>query len=42
MAAVIQYIRNQEAHHQKMSFEEELIGLLNKHNIPFDPKYVFG
>jgi putative transposase len=42
IAAVIGYIRNQEAHHRKMSFEEELIGLLNKHNIPFNPKYVFG
>jgi putative transposase len=42
IAAVIRYIRNQEAHHRKMFFEEELIGLLNKHNIPFNPKYVFG
>jgi REP-associated tyrosine transposase len=42
IAAVIRYIRNQEAHHRKMSFEEELIGLLNRHNIPFDPRYVFG
>lgn len=42
ISAVIRYIRNQEAHHRKMSFEDELIGLLNKHGIPFDPKYVFG
>jgi REP element-mobilizing transposase RayT len=39
--AVIQYIRNQERHHKKMTFEEEFIALLEKHGIPYDPKYVF-
>jgi putative transposase len=40
--AVVNYIRNQEAHHRIMSFEEELVALLKKHNVDFDPEYVFG
>jgi putative transposase len=40
--AVIRYIRTQEAHHKKMSFDEELIALLKKHGVEFDPRYVFG
>ena len=39
---VIRYIDHQESHHQKMSFEDEFIELLEKHGIPYDPKYVFG
>lgn len=42
ISAVIKYIDNQEAHHRKISFEDEFISLLKKHKIPFDPKYVFG
>ena len=40
--AVAQYIRNQEAHHRKFSFEEEFRKLLEKHDVEFDPKYMFG
>ncbi len=36
------YIRGQKEHHRKMSFEDEYLGLLRKHKIEFDPKYVFG
>jgi REP element-mobilizing transposase RayT len=39
---VIRYIRTQESHHKKMSFDEEFIALLRKHGVAFDPKYVFG
>lgn len=39
---VIAYIRNQQEHHKKLTFEEELISLLEKHKIKYDPKYVFG
>lgn len=42
VAAVIKYIDTQEAHHRKISFEDEFVALLKKHGIPFDPKYVFG
>jgi putative transposase len=40
--AVIRYIQNQESHHKRMSFDDELIELLKKHGIEFDPKFVFG
>ena len=39
---VVRYIQNQEAHHKKMSFDEELFALLKKHGVEFDPKFVFG
>jgi REP element-mobilizing transposase RayT len=40
--AVENYIRNQEKHHRKMSFEDEFLALLKKHGMEYDPKYVFG
>ena len=42
LRAVASYIRNQQKHHQKMTFEDEFMTLLKKHGIAFDPKYVFG
>src|SRR5579864_5553785 len=39
---VVRYIQNQEAHHRKMSFDEEFVALLKKHGVEFDPKFVFG
>jgi putative transposase len=39
---VVRYIQNQEAHHRKMSFDEEFLALLKKHGVEFDPKFVFG
>ena len=42
MDAVIRYINEQERHHRKMSFEDEFIGLLEKHGMEYDPRYVFG
>jgi hypothetical protein len=32
----------EEAHHRKMSFDEEFLALLRKHGVAFDPKFVFG
>lgn len=40
--AVIRYIRNQEAHHRKRTYEQEFIALLEKHRVAYDPRYVFG
>jgi putative transposase len=42
LAAVRRYIENQEQHHRKKSFEEEYLGLLRKHGIPYDTQFVFG
>jgi hypothetical protein len=40
--AVVRYIQTQEAHHRKMTFEQEFVGLLKKHRVAYDPRYVFG
>jgi putative transposase len=42
LSAVAKYIRNQESHHTKMSFDDEFLTLLRKHGMEFDPEYVFG
>ena len=34
---VRKYILNQEAHHRKMSFHEEFMGLLRRHGLDYDP-----
>ncbi len=41
MDRVRAYIANQEVHHQRLSFQQEYINLLKKHNIDFDLKYLF-
>jgi len=38
---VIQYIRNQEAHHGKTSFREEYLSFLKKYEIDFNNNYLF-
>ena len=40
MDAVSHYIERQEEHHRKMSFEDELKLLLEKHGVKYDPKYL--
>jgi len=40
-AAVREYIRNQEAHHRTMTFQDEFRALLRKHSIEFDERYVW-
>src|SRR5215471_13022074 len=40
--AVVRYIQTQEAHHRKMTFEQEFVALLKKHGVAYDPRYVFG
>jgi REP-associated tyrosine transposase len=39
---VRRYIQNQEAHHAKVSFKDELIALLKKHRIEYDERYILG
>ena len=36
----IQYIKGQEAHHRKMTFQEEFLALLKKHRIEYDERYL--
>ena len=37
---LIEYVKNQEEHHKKISFRDEFIELLNEHEIEFDEKYL--
>jgi putative transposase len=36
------YIRNQESHHRKRSFEQEFLALLQSCGLAYDVRYVFG
>ena len=38
--ALIEYIKNQQEHHRKVSFREELKELLVRHGIQFDERYL--
>lgn len=38
--SVTGYIEQQEEHHRKRSFQDELMTLLKKHGVSYDPKYV--
>jgi putative transposase len=40
--SVTRYIDNQKAHHRKIGFDEEFQAILAKHDIEYDPKYLFG
>jgi REP element-mobilizing transposase RayT len=37
---LIEYVKNQEIHHKKITFKEELIILLKEHQIEYDEKYL--
>ena len=39
--ALREYIAKQEEHHRKVSFKEELIAFLKKHEIAYDEKYLW-
>ncbi|ANF53027.1 transposase [Chryseobacterium glaciei] len=39
--ATINYIKNQREHHQNQSFKDEMIGILKKHKIQYDEKYLW-
>jgi putative transposase len=39
---VIRYIRNQELHHRKITYDQEFIALLKKHRVTYDLRYALG
>ncbi len=39
--SVARYIENQERHHQKKTFKEELLCLLTVHRVKFDQRYLW-
>jgi putative transposase len=40
--ATIAYIKTQEEHHRKRTFEEEFLTFLKKHGIEYDERYILG
>ena len=38
---IIQYIQNQPEHHDKLSFQEEFLALLKRHNLEYDKRYLW-
>jgi len=38
---VIRYVKDQERHHAKRTFKEEFISLLEKHEMPYDPRQIW-
>jgi putative transposase len=41
MDSVRKYIADQEAHHRKLSFQDEYRQFLKKHEVPFDERYLW-
>jgi REP element-mobilizing transposase RayT len=41
LPAVVKYIRNQDQHHRKVTFQEEFITFLKRHGISYDPQYLW-
>jgi REP element-mobilizing transposase RayT len=39
--SVIEYIKNQEKHHRRISFKEEFVMLLEKHGVEYDLQYIW-
>jgi putative transposase len=42
LQTTVAYIRNQEEHHRKRTFEEEFLAFLKKPDIQYDPRFVWG
>ncbi|MFW6145812.1 MAG: IS200/IS605 family transposase [Planctomycetota bacterium] len=38
---VVKYIQGQQAHHKKQTFQEELLALLARHGVEYDPRYIW-
>jgi putative transposase len=40
--AVVHYIQNQRAHHQRQDFQTEYLEFLRRHEVEYDEQYVWG
>ena len=38
----IQYIRTQKEHHRQTTFQEEFLAILARHEIEYDPRFIWG
>jgi len=41
LGQVAKYIRSQEEHHRKVTFHEEFIALLKRHDVQYDERYLW-
>jgi putative transposase len=41
LSNIIAYIRDQDTHHRRKSFREEYLKFLEKHDVPYDQRYIF-
>jgi len=41
VAAVVKYIRNQDQHHRRVTFQGEFIAFLKRHGIAYDERYIW-
>jgi hypothetical protein len=42
METLRRYIAGQKERHKKQTFEEELVALLNKYQVPYDERYLWS
>jgi putative transposase len=40
--AVVRYIHDQEKHHRRVTFQEELVAFLRKNGIAYDARYIWS
>jgi REP element-mobilizing transposase RayT len=41
VSGLVKYIQDQERHHRRMSFQEELLAFLKKNHIAYDERYIW-
>ena len=41
LPSAIAYVRQQEEHHKKISFKDEYLGILKKHGVAIDERYIW-
>jgi REP element-mobilizing transposase RayT len=41
MSVVVRYVSEQEKHHRKLSFNEEFIGILERHGVEYDERFIW-
>ncbi|MDR1918499.1 MAG: IS200/IS605 family transposase [Tannerellaceae bacterium] len=41
ITTVVEYIKNQETHHQKRTFQNEFLAFLNKYGVEYDVNYLW-
>jgi REP element-mobilizing transposase RayT len=42
MPRVVRYVQEQEKHHRRISFQQELLSLLRKNGVEFDERYLWN